>query len=282
MRIERDGDDYVLNGRKWWITGAMHPNCKIFIVMGKTDLSAPPHRQQSQILVPMGTPGMTVVRALPVFGYLDPEGHVELLFENCRVPASNLIANDGDGFAISQARLGPGRIHHCMRSIGAAERALELFCKRALSRTTFGKRLAERSNIMDWIAESRIDLEMVRLLTLKTAWMMDNVGNKAAARRDQCDQGRRTKRRPADHRQSHAGARCRRPERRLAAGSDVRPPANPAPRRRARRGAQDDDCSPRVASPRSRLPDVRRVSCCRSAWPARRPRRDPCSTIVLS
>ena len=181
MRIERDGDDYVLNGRKWWITGAMHPNCKVFIVMGKTDPSAPPHRQQSQILVPMGTPGLTVVRALPVFGYVDQEGHVELRFEDCRVPASNLIANEGDGFAISQARLGPGRIHHCMRSIGAAERALELLCKRALSRTTFGKRVAERSNIMDWIAESRIDLEMVRLLTLKTAWMMDNVGNKAAA-----------------------------------------------------------------------------------------------------
>ncbi len=181
MSIDRDGDDYVLNGRKWWISGAMHPNCKIFIVMGKTDRSASPHRQQSQILVPMGTPGLTVVRALPVFGYLDQEGHVELRFENCRVPASNLIANDGDGFAISQARLGPGRIHHCMRSIGAAERALELLCQRALTRTTFGRRLAERSNIMDWIAESRIDLEMVRLLTLKTAWMMDNVGNKAAA-----------------------------------------------------------------------------------------------------
>ena len=181
LRIERDGDHYVLNGRKWWITGAMHPNCKIFIVMGKTDPSAPPHRQQSQILVPMGTPGLTVVRALPVFGYVDAEGHVELRFEDCRVPASNLLATEGDGFAISQARLGPGRIHHCMRSIGAAERALELLCRRALSRTTFGRRLAERSNIMDWIAEARIDLEMVRLLTLKTAWMMDTVGNKGAA-----------------------------------------------------------------------------------------------------
>src|SRR3954467_2502446 len=180
-RIERDGNDYVLNGRKWWITGAMHPNCKVFIVMGKTDPSAPPHRQQSQILVPMGTPGLTILRALPVFGYLDPEGHVELRFENCRVPADNMIADEGDGFAISQARLGPGRIHHCMRSIGAAERALELLCKRALSRVTFGKRVAERSNIMDWIAESRIDLEMIRLMTLKTAWMMDTVGNKAAA-----------------------------------------------------------------------------------------------------
>jgi acyl-CoA dehydrogenase len=181
LRIERDGDHYVLNGRKWWISGAMHPNCKIFIVMGKTDPSAPPHRQQSQILVPMGTPGLTVVRALPVFGFMDREGHVELRFEDCRVPASNLLATEGDGFAISQARLGPGRIHHCMRSIGAAERALELLCQRALSRTTFGRRLAERSNIMDWIAEARVELEMVRLLTLKTAWMMDTVGNKGAA-----------------------------------------------------------------------------------------------------
>ena len=181
LSVERDGDHYVLNGRKWWISGAMHPNCQIFIVMGKTDPAASPHRQQSQILVPMGTPGLTVVRALPVFGYLDQEGHVELRFDNVRVPATNMIANEGDGFAISQARLGPGRIHHCMRSIGTAERALELLCNRALSRTTFGKRVAERANIMDWIAEARIDLEMVRLLTLKTAWMMDTVGNKSAA-----------------------------------------------------------------------------------------------------
>ncbi len=181
LRIERDGDGYVLNGRKWWISGAMHPNCAIFIVMGKTDPDSPPHSQQSQILVPMGTPGLTVKRALPVFGYMDQEGHVELEFDDVRVPASNLIAGEGDGFAISQARLGPGRIHHCMRSIGAAERALELLCQRALSRTTFGRRIAERSNIMDWIAEARIELEMVRLLTLKTAWLMDTVGNKAAA-----------------------------------------------------------------------------------------------------
>jgi acyl-CoA dehydrogenase len=181
MRIERDGDHYVLNGRKWWISGAMHPNCQIFIVMGKTDPDAAPHRRQSQILVPMDTPGLTVVRPLPVFGYQDQEGHVELEFTDVRVPASNMIAGEGDGFAISQARLGPGRIHHCMRSIGAAERALELMCQRALVRTTFGKRVAERANVMDWIAESRIELEMVRLLTLKTAWMMDTVGNKAAA-----------------------------------------------------------------------------------------------------
>ena len=159
----------------------MHPNCKIFIVMGKTDPEASPHRQQSQILVPMDTPGLTVMRSLPVFGYMDQEGHAELRFEDVRVPASNMLAGEGDGFAISQARLGPGRIHHCMRSIGAAERALELLCQRALSRATFGRRLAERSNIMDWIAEARIELEMVRLLTLKTAWLMDTVGNKAAA-----------------------------------------------------------------------------------------------------
>ena len=181
MRIERDGDHYVLNGRKWWISGASHPNCKIFIVMGKTDPNAPPHRQQSQILVPMGTPGLSVVRALNTFGYEDQEGHVELRFDNVRVPASNMLATEGDGFAISQARLGPGRIHHCMRSIGAAERALELLCKRALTRTTFGKRVAERANIMDWIAESRIEIEMTRLLTMKTAWLMDTVGNKSAA-----------------------------------------------------------------------------------------------------
>jgi acyl-CoA dehydrogenase len=180
LRIERDGDSYVLNGRKWWISGAMHPNCRVFIVMGKSDPDAPPHRQQSQILVPMDTPGLTIVRALPVFGYMDPEGHVELRFDNVRVPASNLIGNEGDGFLISQARLGPGRIHHCMRTIGAAERALELMCQRALNRTTFGHRLAERSNIQDWIAEARIDLEMIRLLTLKTAWLMDTVGNKGA------------------------------------------------------------------------------------------------------
>jgi acyl-CoA dehydrogenase len=180
LRIARDGDSYVLNGRKWWISGAMHPHCAVFIVMGKSDPDGPPHRQQSQILVPMGTPGLTIVRALPVMGYMDHEGHVELRFEDVRVPATNLIGNEGDGFLISQERLGPGRIHHCMRLVGTAERALELLCQRALSRTTFGRRLAERSNIQDWIAEARIELEMARLLTLKTAWLMDTVGNKGA------------------------------------------------------------------------------------------------------
>ena len=180
LRIERDGDEYVLNGRKWWISNVMHPHCRILIVMGKTDPEAPRHRQQSMVLVPLDTPGVTVVRELPVFGYIDHEGHAELRFEDVRVSAANLIAGEGEGFAISQARLGPGRIHHCMRTIGAAERALELMCRRASERVTFGRPVAERGNIQDWIAEARIELEMVRLLTLKTAWLMDTVGNKHA------------------------------------------------------------------------------------------------------
>jgi len=180
LRIERDGDEYVLNGRKWWTTGALHPNNRILIVMGKTDRDAPKHRQQSMVLVPRDTPGVTVLRGLPVFGYQDQDGHGEITFEDVRVPAENLIAGEGDGFLISQARLGPGRIHHCMRTIGAAERALELLCLRAQDRVTFGEPVAERDNIRDWIAEARIDLEMIRLLTLKTAWLMDTVGNKHA------------------------------------------------------------------------------------------------------
>jgi acyl-CoA dehydrogenase len=180
LRIERDGDDYVLNGRKWWISGAMKERCRIFIVMGKTNPDGPPHKQQSMILVPRDTPGLQIIRNMEVFGYVDNEGHAELRFDDVRVPASNLIAGDGDGFMIAQARLGPGRIHHCMRTIGAAERALELMCRRAAERETFGKPVAARSNIQDWIAESRIDLEMIRLLTLKTAWLMDTVGNKHA------------------------------------------------------------------------------------------------------
>ncbi len=180
LRIERDGDHYVLNGRKWWTSNAFHPNTQILIVMGKTDPAASPHRQQSQILVPTDTPGVTFKRNLTVFGYVDQEGHADTIFDDVRVPVSNLIAQEGDGFMISQARLGPGRIHHCMRTIGVAERALELLCQRVLGRVTFGKRIAERSNIQDWIAEARIELEMIRLLTLKTAWLMDTVGNKGA------------------------------------------------------------------------------------------------------
>ena len=180
LRIEREGDEYVLNGRKWWTSGAMRDHCKLLIVMGKTDPDAPPYRQQSMILVPRDTPGVTIVRNLPVFGYVDQESHAEVLFEDVRVPATNLIANEGDGFMIAQARLGPGRIHHCMRAIGAAEMALEAMCRRALSRTTFGAPVATRSNVLDWIAEARIEIEMARLLTLKTAWLIDTVGNKHA------------------------------------------------------------------------------------------------------
>jgi len=180
LRIVRDGDAYVLNGRKWWTSGALHPHARIMIVMGKTNPSGPPHKQQSMVLVPLDTPGVTIVRGLPVFGYQDQEGHAEVVFEDVRVPAGNLVAGEGDGFMISQARLGPGRIHHCMRSVGAAERALELMCKRASNRVTFGQPVATRANVQDWIAEARIDIEMLRLLALKTAWLMDTVGNRHA------------------------------------------------------------------------------------------------------
>jgi acyl-CoA dehydrogenase len=180
LSIEREGEDYVLNGRKWWTSNAYHPNCRIMIVMGKTSTDGPIHKQQSQILVPMDTPGVTVMRNLQVFGYDDHEGHAEVDFSDVRVPASNLIAGEGDGFMIAQARLGPGRIHHCMRALGAAERALEAMCERAVSRVTFGQPIATRGNVQDWIAESRIEIEMARLLTLKAAWLMDTVGNRQA------------------------------------------------------------------------------------------------------
>ncbi|HTZ85712.1 MAG TPA: acyl-CoA dehydrogenase family protein [Solirubrobacteraceae bacterium] len=180
LRIQRDGEEYVLNGRKWWTTNALHPHCRIMIVMGKTDPDGPTYKQQSQILVPLDTPGVSILRSLPVFGYEDQDGHGEIDFAEVRVPATNLIAGEGDGFMIAQARLGPGRIHHCMRAIGAAERALEALCKRSVSRVTFGQPIATRGNILDWIAESRIEIEMARLLTLKAAWLMDTVGNKHA------------------------------------------------------------------------------------------------------
>jgi acyl-CoA dehydrogenase len=180
LRIERDGGELVLNGRKWWTSGAMNPRCRILIVMGKTDPDAAPYQQQSMVLVPIDTPGVTVVRNLPVFGYVDVEGHAELTFEDVRVPAKNLIAGEGTGFLIAQARLGPGRIHHCMRAVGAAERALELLCARAEARETFGSPVSSRANVRDWIADARIEIEMVRLLILKTAWLMDTVGNRQA------------------------------------------------------------------------------------------------------
>ncbi|MDP7731040.1 acyl-CoA dehydrogenase family protein [Mycobacterium sp. TY813] len=180
MSMVRDGDDYVLNGRKWFASNGMHRNCKVLIVMGKTDPDAAPHRQQSMMVVPIDAAGITVRRNLSVFGYQDREGHAEIDFEDVRVPSKDVLKGEGEGFAISQARLGPGRIHHCMRAIGMAERALELLCRRAESRVTFGKPISANANIRDWIAESRIDIEMIRLLTMKAAYLMDTVGNKEA------------------------------------------------------------------------------------------------------
>ncbi|MFE5330942.1 acyl-CoA dehydrogenase family protein [Embleya sp. NPDC056575] len=182
--IVRDGDDYVINGRKWWSSGAMAPACEILVVMGRTDPDAPRHRRQSMILVPRDTPGVDIRRGMHVFGYTDGPhgGHAEVVFEDVRVPATNLVGNAGDGFAIAQARLGPGRIHHCMRLIGMAERGLELMCRRVLAREAFGGPLAEQGVIQEWIAESRVRIEQLRLLVLKTAWLMDTVGNRGAHR----------------------------------------------------------------------------------------------------
>jgi len=181
-RIERSGDSYVINGTKWWSSGAMDPNCRILIVMGKTDPQAERHRQQSMILVPRDTPGVTVRRGMSVFGYDDAPhgGHAEVTFADVRVPAANLVGEEGAGFTIAQARLGPGRIHHCMRLIGAAERALELMCQRVTERSVYGRPLAEQGVIQDWIAEARVRIEPARLLVLKTAWLIDSVGAKGA------------------------------------------------------------------------------------------------------
>lgn len=178
--VTRDGNDYVINGRKWFITNAAHPNCQIFILMGKTDPDAESHRQQSMVLVPRDTPGVDIVRNINIMNHFSPEGHCEIVFRNVRVPQSNLLGEEGGGFALAQARLGPGRIHHCMRSIGAAELALELMIDRAQERKTFGKYLHMHGTISEWIAKSRIEIEQARLLVLKAAWMIDNVGAKAA------------------------------------------------------------------------------------------------------
>lgn len=180
--IVREGDEYVINGRKWFITGALNPACEIFIVMGKTAPEADRHKQQSMVLVPRDTPGLTVERGMTVFGYDDSDhgGHAEVLFENVRVPAENLVGAEGEGFAVAQARLGPGRIHHCMRALGMAERALEITCRRVLDRVAFGRPLAEQGVVREWIAEARVQIEQLRLLVLKTAYLMDTVGNKGA------------------------------------------------------------------------------------------------------
>jgi acyl-CoA dehydrogenase len=179
-QIVRDGSDYVINGRKWWISGAADQRCQVFIVMGKTDPSAQKHRQQSMILVPRDAPGMTIERNLPVFGYQDQHGHCEIVFRNVRVPATNLLAGAGDGFMIAQARLGPGRVHHAMRAIGMAERALGLMVDRAKSRVAFGKHLSEQGVVQELIAQSRIDIDQARLLVYKTAWLIDSYGAKGA------------------------------------------------------------------------------------------------------
>lgn len=178
--IERDGDHYVINGRKWWTTGAMDPRCKILIVMGKTNPDADAHHQQSMVLVPMDTPGVEVIRTLSVFGYVDQHGHAEINFTNVRVPVANLISEEGSGFAIAQSRLGPGRVHHCMRAIGTAERALSLMVQRSMNRSAFGKELAQQGVIQEWIANSRIEIDQARLLVLKAAWLIDTVGAKNA------------------------------------------------------------------------------------------------------
>jgi acyl-CoA dehydrogenase len=179
-RIERDGDAYVVNGRKWWTTGVADPRCRVLIVMGKTDPSADAHRQQSMLLVPVDAPGVEVVRSLPVFGYHDQHGHGEVRLTDVRVPLANLVGGEGDGFAIAQARLGPGRIHHCMRCLGVAERALALMSTRAKERVAFGRPLADQGVVREWVAQSRIAIEQARLLTLKAAWLVDTVGAKGA------------------------------------------------------------------------------------------------------
>ncbi|MGW5517829.1 acyl-CoA dehydrogenase family protein [Nocardia africana] len=179
--IERDGDEYVINGRKWWITGVADERCKIFIVMGKTDPNAPAYRQQSMVLVPRNTPGVRVIRDLPIFGYHDQHGHAEIVFDNVRVPIDNILSDEGDGFMIAQARLGPGRVHHAMRAIGMAERALTLMVDRAQKRNAFGGPLVEQGVVRDMIARSRIEIDRTRLLVLQTAWLIDNFSAKAAA-----------------------------------------------------------------------------------------------------
>lgn len=178
--IQRDGDEYVINGRKWFITNASHPNCKFLIVMGKTDPEADARRQQSMVIVPMDTPGVDVERNIAVMNHIAPEGHCEIVLRNVRVPVSHLIGQEGDGFMMAQARLGPGRVHHCMRSIGMAELALELMVERAQERKTFGRYLYQHGSVSEWIARSRMEIEQARLLVLKTAWMIDKVGARAA------------------------------------------------------------------------------------------------------
>ncbi len=238
-RIERDGGHYVINGRKWWSSGAGDPRCAIFIVMGKTDPANPDkHRQQSMILVPRDTPGLTIKRMLPVFGFDDaPHGHGELAFENVRVPLENILLGEGRGFEIAQGRLGPGRIHHCMRAIGLAERALEMMCQRALERRPFGKPLADQGVTRERIANARIMIDQCRLLTLHAAWRMDTVGNKAGAQGDRRDQGGGGEHGLPGRGHGHPGAWRRRRDRGFRSSTDVQDRPHLADRRWAGRGA---------------------------------------------
>ena len=239
-RIDTHGGDYVINGRKWWISGAANPRCTVSIVMGKTDFDAPAHKQQSMVLVPMDTPGVKVVRDLLMFGYNDAEGHCEVLFEDVRVPRSNLLGEEGGGFAISQARLGPGRIHHCMRSIGAAERAFDLMCQRARTRTAFGRTLAEQGVIREWVADSRIEIDQARLLTLQRGLADGPVGQPGGAQFDLRDQDRGAQHVVARDRSRDPGSWWRRDVPGLPARPDVFLAAGLAACRRSRRGAPPD------------------------------------------
>ena len=254
-RIERDGDDYVINGRKWWTSGAMSPRCELLIVMGVTDPDAERHRRQSMILIPKDTPGVRIERSTSLFGYDDGPhgGHAEIVYDDVRVPASNLLGEEGDGFRLAQERLGPGRIHHAMRAIGMAERALEMMCRRTASRSTFGRPIIEHGVVQRWISEARVKIEQVRLLVLKTAWLMDTVGNRGARVEVSAIKVAAPGGRDVGDRPSHPGAWRRRrgagpsPPRALRGGPD------PPDRRRPRRGPPHGDRAARDAPlPRGR------------------------------
>ena len=235
--IARDGGDYVINGRKWWTSGAADPRCKVLIVMGRTNPEAASHQQQSMVLVPIDTPGVTVVRSTTVFGYQDQPGHCEIIYDNVRVPTTNLLGEEGGGFAIAQARLGPGRIHHCMRALGGAERALALMVDRARTRVAFGRPLAEQGVVREAIAKSRNEIDQARLLCEKAAWTIDQHGNKRRSPAGLADQGGGAASGLRCHRPRHPGARRRRRQRGHGAGPDVRLASRHAHLRRTRRGA---------------------------------------------